>query len=98
MNRRTSREEYTLQNKSLTKTEEEVLIREILKLDSQGLSLTINVVKEIADSITQARGRACIAVNWTYRFIQRIPALSMKLGRTYECQRKLCEDLGVIQD
>jgi hypothetical protein len=69
----------------MNKTEEEVLVKEILKLDSQGLSPTINIVKEMADSITQARGGAPVGVNWTYRFVQRTPALAVKLGRTYDC-------------
>ena len=49
INGRTSREEYTPTNKNMNKTEEEVLVKEILKLDSQGLSPTINIVKEMAD-------------------------------------------------
>jgi hypothetical protein len=44
----TSRECYTPHNKKLTLAEEEVLVREILKLDSQGLSPTTSLVKEIA--------------------------------------------------
>ena len=81
----------------MSETEEEVLIQEILKLDSQGLSPTIDIVKEMADSIIQVRGGAPVGVNWTHRFIQRTPALAIKLGRTYECQRRLCEDLAIIQ-
>lgn len=97
MNGTTSREHFVPLNKNLTQAEEEVLVREILKLDSQGLSPTISLVKEMADSICKVRGGPAVGVNWTYRFIQRTPALTIKLGRTYECQRKLCEDPMIIK-
>ena len=93
----TSRENYIPLNKNLTQAEEEVLVREILKLDSQGLSPTISLVKEMADTICKARGAPAVGVKWPYKFVQRTPALTVKLGRTYECQRKLCEDPEVIK-
>ena len=74
-----------------------MLVREILKLDAQGLSPTISLVKEMADSILRARGAACVGVKWTNNFVQRTPALTIKLGRTYECQRKHCEDPKIIR-
>ena len=95
--RGTAREHYIPLNKNLTKAEEEVLVREILKLDSQGLSPTISFVKEMADTICKVRGAPPVGVNWTQRFIQRTPALSVKLGRAYECQRKLYEDPEIIR-
>ena len=51
INRGTSRECYTPHNKKLTPAEEEVLVREILKLDSQGLSPTTSLEKEMANII-----------------------------------------------
>lgn len=97
INRSTSRENYTPLNKKLSQAEEDAILKEILKLDSQGLSPTISLVKEMADTICHARGAAPVGVNWANKFIQRTPALTVKLGRTYECQRKLCEDPEVIQ-
>ena len=81
----TPREDYILFNKKLNQAEEEVLVKEILKLDSQGLSLTISLIKEMADSIYKVKGIACIGVKWITNFVQRIPALTIKLGRAYEC-------------
>jgi hypothetical protein len=93
----TSRENFIPHNRNLAQAEEDVLVREILKLDSQGLSPTISLVKEMADSICKARGAAPVGVKWTGNFIKRTPALTVKPGRTYECQRKLCEDPEVIK-
>ena len=50
----------------------------------------------MADSICKARGDTPVGVNWPNTFIKRTPRLQVKLGRTYESQRKLCEDLQII--
>jgi hypothetical protein len=93
----TSREDYTPSNKELSYVEEEVIVQNILKLDAQGLSPTIALVKGMADSICKARGAQPVGVNWPNTFIKRTLRLQVKLGRTYECQRKLCEDPQVIR-
>jgi len=92
----TSREDYIPTNKKLSLIEEEVIIENVLKLDSQGLSPSISLVREMADSICKARGALPVGVNWPNNFIKRTPRLQVKLGRTYECQRKLCEDPQII--
>ncbi len=94
---RPAREDYNPQNKRMSTVEEEVIVQNILKLDAQGLSPTISLVKEMADSICKARGGPPIGVNWAKNFIKRTPRLQVKLGRTYESQRRLCEDPQIIQ-
>jgi hypothetical protein len=93
----TTREDYTPTNKKLTNIEEEVLVRDILKLDAQGLSPTISLVREMADTICRAKGIPGVGVKWANNFVKRTPALTTKLGRAYECQRKLCEDPEIIR-
>jgi hypothetical protein len=93
----TSREDYAPTNKRLTDLEEEVLTRDILKLDAQGLSPTISLVRAMADTICKERGAPCVGVKWTNNFIKRTPSLDVRLGRVYECQIKLCEDSEVIK-
>jgi hypothetical protein len=93
---RPSREDYTPNNKKLSKIEEDVLLRDILKLDAQGLSPTISLVREMADTICRAKGVPGVGVKWANNFVNRTPALTTKLGRAYECQRKLCEDPEII--
>jgi hypothetical protein len=50
----------------------------------------------MADTICRVRGRIAVRVNWAANFIKRTLALEVKLRRTYECQRKLCEDPEII--
>ena len=59
----TSREDYTPNNKRLSNIEEEVVVQNILKLDTQGLSPSIALVKEMVDSICKARGALPVRVN-----------------------------------
>ena len=93
---RTSREDYKPTNKRLTSIEEEVLVQDILKLDGQGLPPSISLVKDMADIIHKARGGSGVGINWAANFVKRTPVLDIRLGRTYECQRRLCEDPQVI--
>jgi hypothetical protein len=48
-----------------------VIVKNILKLDAQGLSPTIALVKEMADSIYKARGALPVRVKWLNAFIKR---------------------------
>jgi predicted oxidoreductase len=51
----------------------------------------------MANAICQAKGISPVGRNWTYTFIKRTPILTIKLGRTYECQRRLCKTPEVIE-
>jgi len=96
MNGTTSREYFRPKNTRLTKIEEEVLIRDILQLDSQGLSPSLELVRDMASTICKARGSQGVGTRWPYSFVQRTPELQMKFTRTYECRRKLSEDPKMI--
>jgi hypothetical protein len=65
MQGRSSREDYTLGNKNLSKIEEEVLIKDILKLDAQGLSPSLSLVRDMADTISKARGGPGVGIKWS---------------------------------
>lgn len=69
----------------MTIIEEEVLVRDILKLDAQGLSPTLSLIREIADTICRARNAPQVGIKWASSFIKRTLALEVKLGRTYKC-------------
>jgi DNA invertase Pin-like site-specific DNA recombinase len=79
INRGTTREDYTPTNKKLTNIEEEVLVRDILKLDAQGLSPTISLMREMADTICRAKGIPRVRVKWANNFVKRTLAF-VKLG------------------
>jgi hypothetical protein len=51
----------------------------------------------MANTISKARGGSGVGIKWAQRFVKRTPALEVKLGRTYECQRKLSENSEVIR-
>jgi hypothetical protein len=76
----TTREDYTPTNKKLTNIEEEMLLRNILKLDTQGLSPTVSLVRAMADTICKARGASCVGVKWTKNFIGGTPSLNIGFG------------------
>lgn len=91
------REDFIPHNKILPQAEEDGLVRDILQLDAQGLSPTTSLVREIVDEICKARCRACVGFNWANNFIKRTPALTAKLRRINECQRRLYEDPEIIK-
>nr|POE48918.1 pogo transposable element with znf domain [Quercus suber] len=93
-----SKAQYTPLNKRLSLVEEEAIVQRVLQLDSQGLCPSIAIVRQMADSICHARDAPPVGINWTSNFIKRTPALSVRVNRTYECQRKQCEDPQIIQD
>ena len=92
----TPRADFTPRNMRLTPVEEEILTQMILQLDSQGLSPTVALITDLANTICKAKGKSIIRKNWATTFVQRSPALQIKMGRSYECQRKLCEDPELI--
>ncbi|KAK9464333.1 hypothetical protein V1512DRAFT_255495 [Lipomyces arxii] len=53
---RPSREGYVPNNKKLIKIEEDVLIRDILQLESHSLSSSFFLVRDVTDSVSGARG------------------------------------------
>jgi hypothetical protein len=63
LNGGTAREDFTIANRRLTVIEEEVLVRDILKLDTQGLLLTISLIRVIADIIYRVRNTPPIRLN-----------------------------------
>jgi hypothetical protein len=65
--------------------EEEVLVEDILKLDAQGLSPTLFLIREMADAICRASNSPPVGVRWANSFVKRMPAIEVRLGRTYEC-------------
>ena len=57
-----SREEYRPTNTRLTAIEEGVLVQTILQLDAQGLSPTLDLIRESALAICKARGANLVGI------------------------------------
>ncbi|KFY19868.1 hypothetical protein V493_07812, partial [Pseudogymnoascus sp. VKM F-4281 (FW-2241)] len=83
-------------NIKLSKLEEEVIIRNILELDSRGFAPRLAGVEDMANFILESRGGTRVGGRWAQRFIQRQPALKTRLNRVYDFQRALCEDSELI--
>ncbi|KYG39594.1 hypothetical protein M433DRAFT_161428, partial [Acidomyces richmondensis BFW] len=49
------------------------------------LSLYLSLVKDIADTISKARGGQGVGIKWSQRFIKRTLALETQIGRKHEC-------------
>jgi hypothetical protein len=80
----------------LTILEEEVIIRNILDLDSRGFAPRLASVEDIANYILESRGGKRVGKLWAYRFVQRQPALKTRFNRVYDFQRALCKDSELI--
>ena len=70
----TPRADFTPRNMRLTPVEEEILTQMILQLDSQGLSPTVALITDLANTICKAKGKSIIGKNWATTFVQRSPA------------------------
>ncbi len=81
----TAREHYNVKNTRLSIIEEQVLIRNIQRLNAQGLSPSVPLVKEIADAICKPRSALLVGTSWLYSFITRTLELSTMLRGVYEC-------------
>ena len=80
----------------LTKLEEEVIVRNILDLDSRGFAPRLAGVEDMANFILESRGGKRVGKLWAHRFVQRQPDLKTRFNRVYDFQRALCEDPELI--
>src|SRR6187402_340165 len=80
----------------LTKLEEEVIIRNILDMDSRGFAPRLAGVEDMANFILESRGGRRVGKLWAHRFVQRQPDLKTRFSRVYDFQRALCEDPELI--
>ena len=84
-------------SRNLTLTEEEVIVREILHLDSRGFPPRLRHVEDMANQLRVARNARHVGKNWTSNFIKRQPELRTRFTRGYDYQRAQCEDPAIIQ-
>jgi hypothetical protein len=84
-------------SRSLTNTEERVIVDYILELDAQGFSPQLAAVADMANSLRAERGLGHVGLNWPSTFVKRQPELVVRFNRKYDYSRALCEDPEVIQ-
>src|SRR5271156_5297950 len=93
---RTYRPETKANSLKLTKLEEEVILRNILDMDSRGFAPRLAGVEDMANFILESRGGKRVGKLWAHRFVQRQPDLKTRFNRVYDFQRALCEDTELI--
>jgi hypothetical protein len=67
----TTRRDYELNSKKLSKLEEEVIIRHILDLYLRGFTPTLGTIRDIADKLLAERGAGKVSKLWPYNFVTR---------------------------
>jgi len=81
---------------NLTRSEESALIQYILDQDSQGFSLRLQNVEDMANRLRADRDAPRVGTRWASNFIKRHPELSTRLTRRYDYQRAQNEDPEII--
>ena len=66
---RTYRPETKANSLKLTELEEEVILRNILDMDSRGFTPRLASVEDIANFILESRGGKRVSKLWAYRFV-----------------------------
>jgi hypothetical protein len=93
---RTYRLETKANGLKLTELEEEVIVRNILDMDSRGFAPQLAGVEDMANFILKSQGGRRVGKLWAYRFVQQQPDLKTRFNRVYDFQRALCEDPELI--
>jgi transcriptional regulator with XRE-family HTH domain len=93
---RTYRPETKANGLKLTKLEEEVIVRNILNMDSRGFTPRLAGVEDMANFILESQGGKRVGKLWAYRFVQQQPDLKTRFNRVYNFQRALCKDPKLI--
>jgi hypothetical protein len=96
MNSRASISERRPGASKLTELEEDVIVRNILDMDTRGFAPRLTGVEDMANLILQTRGGQRVGKLWAHRFVKRQPALKTRFNRVYDFQRALCEDSELI--
>ena len=94
--RQPSRTDTIANLRNLTATEEQVIIKYVLKLVARGFPLRLAAVADIANSLRAERNLGYISLNWPSTFVKRQPELIVKFNRKYDYKRALCKDPEVI--
>ncbi len=90
------RHKVLLNSRRLSATEEQIIVRHILELDSRGFALQLQEVADIADKLLAVRSRTPVSKNQVERFVQRTEELKIAFNRVKDRQRILQKDLEVI--
>ena len=85
-------------SQKLTESEEHMLVRYILDLDSCAFPPRPSGVQDMANRLLAARDAQPVGKNWVSNFVKRRQELRTCWIRKYDHQRSKCEDPKVIGD
>jgi hypothetical protein len=94
---RSKRDSFTGKQR-LTPSEENVLVQKVLELDSRGIPVRLDRLRDFASSITQARGAPQVGSKWAYNFIKRTLPLRTRATRSLNYRRAQSEDPKLIRE
>lgn len=95
---RASRISLPANSRKLDLIEEEVIVREVLELDSRGFPPRLGHIEEMANQLRTTRDASRVGPRWPSNFVKRQPELKTRFTRGYDYQRAKCEDPAIIQD
>jgi hypothetical protein len=76
--------------------EEGVIIEKVPNLDTQGLPIRLQTLRDYATAITRAHGGEPVGVKWLYNFVRRTPELKIRLTRSMNYRRALSVDPKLV--
>jgi hypothetical protein len=98
MNGIRSKRDSFIGKQRLTPSEENVLVQKVLELDSRGIPVRLDRLRDFASSITQARGAPQVGSKWAYNFIKRTLPLRTRATRSLNYRRAQSEDPKLIRE
>jgi hypothetical protein len=93
---KTSRRDISANSSRLSRSEEEVIIQYIRKLDERGFAPTLSYVREMANQLLAARGGNQVGEKWARNLVRRKPEIKSQVTRQRDYQRVLCSNPAVV--
>ena len=84
INGRSAREDTITNSQKLTALEEEMVVREVFDLDSQGFLLRIRDVEDITNRLLAICDAIYVGLCWTFNFVKRQLKLHIRWNRLYD--------------
>ena len=97
INGRSTREDIITNSRKLTTLKEEVVIREVLDLNSQRFLSRIRDVEDIANRLLAIYNATYIGPRWVSNFVKRQPKLRIRWNHPYDYQKAQYEDPEIIE-
>jgi hypothetical protein len=94
-----SRKETTPNSRKFTNNEEQVLLRKVLQLSTDGFPPQRAIVEEMANTMLQTKNPSHpqrVGTKWVANFVKRHPELSSVYNRKFDIQRAEVEDPKLI--